>query len=246
MCTPQDLLFPSSFISSIMSHMKTLKHCCCTTLEMCTCPQIHEVAKGNKVSSLHPLWPYCWGSQEEDLILRLQNLSVDTQHLLQRHMNHRMLKHSLSKISHRSAQHSSWVQLQPRITPMWVCPQLFISASTLQCNLHKPSSIQVTHSNFTLGQGKGTGESFPFLSSTKYKLHFYRCWPQFFLPPIQVLRCAYVVSSHTCLFVMRSIYGNDKCGDNEGTKGYTDNYHYKKKQRNFIVQDEINGRGYSV
>lgn len=150
-------------------HEDPVKHCSCATPEMCTCPQIHEVAIGNKVPSLHPMWPYCWGSQEEDLALRLQHLLVDTQHSLQKHMNHRMLKHSLSKMSHRSAQHSSWVQLQPRITPVWVCPHLFVRASTRQCNLHKPSSIQVTQLNFTLGQGKGTREIFPFPRSTKYE-----------------------------------------------------------------------------
>lgn len=194
-------------------HKDLVKHCSCTTPEMCTCPQIHEAAVGNKVSSL--LWPYC---EEVKRKIWLLGSSICLCTLSTHCRSTRTTGGSStafpSKISHRSAQSSNWVQLQPRIPPVCMCPHLFTFAPTLQCNLPKPSSVQVSQCNFTLGQGKGTREKiFPFPRSTKYELHLCRCWPQFFSPPIQVLQYACVISSHTCLFVMGSIYDNDKCGD---------------------------------
>lgn len=70
-------------------------------------------------------------------------------------MDHRRLKHSLSLKD--LTQISTAQLLASAAAKNHTCvrvPHLFIFASTLQCNLHKPSSIQVTQCNFTLGLGK--------------------------------------------------------------------------------------------
>lgn len=116
-------------------HEDTVKHCSCPTPEICTCPQIHGVAIGNEASSLHPL---------ALLLRKSRGGSGSTASACGHSIPCRSTWTTggsstafLSKISHRSAQHSCWLQLQPRITPVCVCPT--------SLSLHPPCSAICTN-----------------------------------------------------------------------------------------------------
>lgn len=156
---------PLPIILHLQYHEDIVKHCSCFTPEMCSCLQIHEVATGKKVSSLHPLCPYCWGSQEEDLALRLQHLLVDTQYSLQKHTDHRRLKHSLSlkdltqfstaqQLGSAAAKSHTWVSVPP---PLYLCIRTAMQFAQTQLSPGDPVQLHIR-------TGKGTRErSFCFL-----------------------------------------------------------------------------------